>query len=218
MILRRAPEDDDEQVTTFWLITYSDMATLLLAFFLLMFSFTLLTESEGGELLKALNVVTGGESADPRASEDLEAAARKIASQFGGAGQEEAFVESSEDEVTVVLPSGITFGSAEASLSAEAGAALEKVAGMLAAMPNTIRVEGHTDNVPIRGGPHPTNWHLSAARAQSVVRLLIERGVDPRRLQIFGFGESRPRRPNLTEDGRRANRRIEIKLLRSERK
>ena len=83
-------------------------------------------------------------------------------------------------------------------------------------MPNNIRVEGHTDDVPMRGGKFPSNWHLSAARAQSVVRLLMERGVDPRRLQNVGYAETRPRAANDTPENRGVNRRIEIKIVRDQ--
>jgi chemotaxis protein MotB len=209
--LRRRPDDDDEHVTTFWLITYSDMTTLLLAFFLLMYSFTLLNERRQDELVRSLNVVErGGErKAAPRA--DLEEKARQIAAQFA---RDETWVESSPTEVTVGMPSAVTFALGDASLSEAARAPLARVAGILAGVPNVVRVEGHTDNLPMRGARYPSNWHLSVARAQAVVRLLMEKGVDPRRLEVVGYGETRPRQPNDSEEGRAANRRIELKLLR----
>ncbi len=213
--LSRSGQEEDEDITSFWLITYSDMTTLLLSFFLLMFSFTLMTQERRDELVGMLNEVTSAKQVqDVKKKEELENAARDIAAQFK---KDETFIESSEEEVTVGLSSSVTFDSGEAMLTEKALAPLEKVAGILVKMPNVIRVEGHTDDVPIRGGRFPSNWHLSAARAQSVVRLLMERGVDPKRLQVVGFGEVKPRQPNDTEAGRAANRRIEIKLLRQNR-
>jgi len=210
--LSRAGQEEDEDITSFWLITYSDMTTLLLSFFLLMFSFTLMTQKHQEELVEMLNTVASGKLVPQRSKEELEAAAREIAAQFA---KEETFVETTEEEVTVGLSSAVTFALGEAELTGAARQPLERVADILRAMPNTIRVEGHTDDIPIRGGPFPSNWHLSAARAQSVVRLLMARGVDPRRLQVVGFGEVKPRQPNDSEKGRAANRRIEIKLLRA---
>ena len=86
-------------------------------------------------------------------------------------------------------------------------------AGILRGLPNVVRVEGHTDDVPMRGGRFKSNWELSAARAQSVVRILMREGLDPRRIQVVGFADVRPREPNETAPGRAANRRIELKLL-----
>ena len=89
-----------------------------------------------------------------------------------------------------------------------------RAAGILAKLPNTIRIEGHTDSIPMRGARFSSNWHLSAARAQSVVRLLLGAGVDARRMQVVGYGDVRPRASNETAEGRGQNRRIEIKILR----
>ncbi|GAB4359951.1 MAG: peptidoglycan -binding protein [Oricola sp.] len=75
-----------------------------------------------------------------------------------------------------------------------------------------LRVDGHTDNVPITGGRFADNWELSTARATSVVKYLIERGVPPQRLVAAGFGEYQPLDPADTDEARARNRRIELKL------
>lgn len=208
--LSRRRKEEDEDITSFWLITYSDMVTLLLSFFLLMYSFTVMSESHAQELVRELRDVSANKIVKEPPKEELEKAAREIASQFK---KDETFVENTETEVTVGLSSAVTFASGDATLSPEGRAALVKAAAILAKLPNTIRVEGHTDDVPIRGGRYASNWALSAARAQSVVRLLLDQGVSPRQLQVVGFGEVRPRQPNATDEGRAANRRIEIKIL-----
>ena len=79
--------------------------------------------------------------------------------------------------------------------------------------PNPIRVEGHTDDRPIRTAAFPSNWELSAARAASVVHEFTKVGIDPLRLEIVGFGEFHPRQPNDTVEGRNANRRVAILVL-----
>lgn len=213
--LSKPEREEDEDITSFWLITYSDMTTLLLAFFLLMFSFTLMTGSHQEELVKALQTVAANgkviRQEPPR--EDLEKAAREIAAQFK---DKNTFVDTTETEVTVGLSSNVTFASGEAVLTDAGRVALEKAGAILAKLPNAVRVEGHTDDVPMESAEFPSNWHLSAARAQSVVKLLVASGVDPRRLEVVGYGDTHPRQPNTTPEGRSANRRIEIKLVRSD--
>ncbi len=203
---------DEEDITSFWLITYSDMVTLLLSFFLLMYSFTVFNEESRKQLVDELRDVSKNKPVRvERRSEDLEKAAREIAAQFQ---KDQAFVENTETEVTVGLSSEVTFASGDDALSDRGREALVKAGSILARLPNTVRIEGHTDSIPMRGARFSSNWHLSAARAQSVVKLLIANGVDPRRMQVVGFGDVRPRAPNDTPEGRAANRRIEIKILR----
>jgi chemotaxis protein MotB len=208
--LTRARKEEDEDITSFWLITYSDMVTLLLSFFLLMYSFSVLTEDRQQQLVDELRTVAENKIRVERPREDLEQAAREIAAQFK---KEETFVENTETEVTVGLSSEVTFASGDDALSPAGRDALVKAGTILAKLPNAVRIEGHTDAVPVRGGRFSSNWHLSAARAQSVVRLLVANGVDARRMQVVGFGDVRPRAGNDTTEGRAQNRRIEIKIL-----
>ena len=210
MIQLARKKGEEEDITSFWLITYSDMVTLLLSFFLLMYSFSVMSDDSQQQLVDELRTVSENKVKREKPREDLEAAAREIASKFQ---KDQAVVETSETEVTVGLSSDVTFASGEAVLSDAGRSALEKAGAILAKLPNAIRIEGHTDSVPMRGGRYPTNWHLSAARAQSVVRLLIAAGVDARRMQVIGFSDTRPRAENDTADGRAKNRRIEIKIM-----
>jgi chemotaxis protein MotB len=90
---------------------------------------------------------------------------------------------------------------------------LDKLAEVLKPFPNPIRVEGHTDDRPIKTAAFPSNWELSAARAASVVHQFTRQGIDPLRLEIVGFGEFRPRQPNDTSEGRNANRRVVVLVL-----
>jgi chemotaxis protein MotB len=208
----RPRREEDEDITSFWLITYSDMMTLLLSFFLLLYSFSVLGEDRQQQLVEELRTVAENQAGVERTREDLEQAARAIADQFR---EDQAFVENTETEVTVGLSSEVTFASGDDTLSPLGREALVKAGAVLSKLPNTVRVEGHTDAVPVNGGRFSSNWHLSAARAQSVVRLLVEGGVDARRLQVVGFGDVRPRAGNDTPDGRARNRRIEITILKT---
>jgi chemotaxis protein MotB len=202
--------EEDEDISSFWLITYSDMVTLLLTFFLLMYSFSIMSADRQETLVEALRGVADEKVQQLKTRAELEEAARKIAEELKKAA---AFVEANETEVTVGLSSAVTFQSGDDLLSLEGDAALRKVAKILAALPNVVRIEGHTDDVAIRGGRFRSNWQLSAARAQAVVRVLMREGVDPRRLQVVGYADVKPREPNAKAEGRAANRRIELKLI-----
>jgi chemotaxis protein MotB len=115
--------------------------------------------------------------------------------------------------IEVEIRTDILFPSASAQLSPSAVGVIERLGSALAPFPNSIRVEGHTDNRPIKTVAFFSNWELSAARAGSVVRVLEGRGVAPERLAVIGYGEHRPTHPNDTEEGRNANRRVVIVIL-----
>jgi chemotaxis protein MotB len=115
--------------------------------------------------------------------------------------------------VEVEIRTDILFPSGVATLSPEAQSILQQLAQTLKPFPNPIRVEGHTDNRPIRSSAFPSNWELSAARAASVVHLFTRNGMDPRRLAVVGLGENRPAESNDTEQGRNMNRRVLLVIL-----
>ena len=90
---------------------------------------------------------------------------------------------------------------------------LDKLAALLQKVPYPVRVEGHTDNVPIHTARYPSNWELSIARAVSVVKYFAEIGtINPQRLSAVGYGETRPLAPNDLPANRTRNRRVEIVL------
>jgi chemotaxis protein MotB len=117
-------------------------------------------------------------------------------------------VRRNADWLEIDILADTLFGSGSAALGRSATAAIETLATVLQAGTNQIRVEGHTDNIPIRTAAFPSNWELSSARAAGVVRILAGQGVDPARLSVLGLGEHRPREPNDTAAGRLANRRV----------
>lgn len=112
--------------------------------------------------------------------------------------------------IEVEIQTDLLFSSAQAKLSASAQQILIRLADVLKQFPNPIRVEGHTDNLPIRSGEFPSNWELSAARAATVVHLLMSAGVSPQRMSVVGLGEYRPLADNKDEQGRNRNRRVQL--------
>ena len=115
-----------------------------------------------------------------------------------------------------LLTDEVLFDSGSAQLKPQSAPLLSKVSELLHLSPDhDISVEGHTDNVPIRGSVYPTNWELSTARASGVVRFLIEHGAQMMRMSASGYAALHPISNNTTDSGRTRNRRVEIVLLRS---
>ncbi len=118
-----------------------------------------------------------------------------------------------QGKVTVRMGEKVLFPSGSATISKEGMATLKKIAEAFSSVKDRmIRVEGHTDNVPIQTARFPSNWELSSARAIAVVRYLQQLGIDPKLLAAAGYGEFQPIADNDTKEGRADNRRIEISL------
>lgn len=114
-----------------------------------------------------------------------------------------------------VLTDSLLFTSGSATLESQGDPLLAEVADLVNVdQVHPVSVEGNTDSVPIQGGQFPSNWELSAARASTVVRFLISRGVDPERLSATGYADLHPIASNATAAGRARNRRVEIVLQR----
>ena len=111
------------------------------------------------------------------------------------------------------INSSILFTSANATPSNEAAVVLSQVASTFADYPNSIHVEGYTDDMPINTPVYPSNWELSSARAAAVVRLFTQYGIEPTRLASVGYGEHHPIADNTTPEGRAQNRRVVIVIL-----
>ncbi|HSC44510.1 MAG TPA: OmpA family protein [Candidatus Acidoferrum sp.] len=106
------------------------------------------------------------------------------------------------------------FGSGSANIQPSAQGALNRLGQLLASRSESMRIEGHTDNVPIHNGQFASNWELSTARASQLLRLFVERyQMNPARLSIAGYAEFHPAAPNDTPDGRARNRRVDIVIL-----
>ncbi|MES2682436.1 MAG: flagellar motor protein MotD [Pseudomonadota bacterium] len=116
----------------------------------------------------------------------------------------------------IEIKTDILFASGVAHVSTVARPVLLELGHILKPFNNPLRVEGHTDNMPIATASYPSNWELSSARAASVVHVLLDASVTPNRLSVGGFGEYQPVAENLTAQGRNANRRVVIVVLAAE--
>lgn len=111
----------------------------------------------------------------------------------------------------IILTGDLLFSTGQADLSPDARESLRKIAATIKNTPYMINVIGHTDNIPMHSASFATNWELSVVRASRVARFLIEEmGMQPDQFIVSGYGENRPRRPNINVNNRAANRRVEI--------
>jgi chemotaxis protein MotB len=116
--------------------------------------------------------------------------------------------------LVISIGEGIVFDSGSDQIKPEGRALIDTIATSLVSLGNYIRVEGHTDNVPIQNSRFPSNWELSTARATAVVSYLIAKfGLSPELLSAAGYAEYRPTAANDTEEGRARNRRVDVVVL-----
>lgn len=215
--------------------TWGDMMSLLLCFFILLYSFSSLDNQRFGEIMVAFKnmagFLDGGTNLIPEGynSEELSPFAdssqiqlqslEALAAVIQDLLEEEGFVDqvelSLEDRGLVMrFKDVVLFDIGSDALKEAPKEMLKKLSVILEKVPLPIRIEGHTDNVPINNARFPSNWELSVARAVKVVRFLIEEGsLDSERLSALGYGEYRPIESNATPEGRNRNRRVDIIVL-----
>lgn len=160
----------------------------------------------------------GGEAdgeGDSRGTESLRTMAMELATEFDQLIEQGVVsMESSEQWLELSLPNSLLFGSGDAEPHYDAFEVIEKIASVLHNRDNAVKVEGFTDNQPIRTDQFPSNWELSAARAAAVVRMLTMEGIEPDRLAAVGYGQFQPVARNDTDEGRRRNRRVVLLISR----
>lgn len=204
-----------EESAPAWIVTYADMVTLLLCFFILIVAISQPDPSKVEQVTQSTQEALGTTGAEKRVQvldiNELVKAVERIIAQEKMQSQVEVAVT---NRGVVISGKGATFfQSGESTVLPKAVPLLKKLAKQINRVPYQIAVEGHTDNVPIRSAVYPSNWELSAARAGQIVRFLVSSGVKPQRLSAVGLADTRPKRPNATESNRAINRRIEIVFL-----
>lgn len=218
-----------------WLLTYSDLITLMMAFFVILFAMASVDVNKFKQLASSLNLAfslgQGG-------------GAQNMLTDFSGSGLKPDIVNSENSEfqkiinsvneytaeqkisqsvhtrveergLVINLADTVLFDSGKAELSEKAKQFLERIAEIIEPSNRLIRVEGHTDNVPISTPRYRSNWQLSTDRATNVIMFWISKHPDLNaRLSAAGYGEFHPVAPNDTPEGRARNRRVEIVVLR----
>lgn len=220
-----------------WLVSYADFITLLFAFFVVMYSISSVnvgkyrTVSES--IKAALNPIVSPPSSPtplalsaskaaltaPDAPGSKEVAVRKLRNLVKGikASPQLAMVRITEKvngDIVITIPDQLLFNSGEAAVRPEALRFLEGLGTAIIELNRHTRIEGHTDNVPIRTAQFPSNWELSSTRAVMVVRVLSELyGVPADHLAAVGHAETRPVTANADSEQRAKNRRVEVVIL-----
>lgn len=226
----KIPREEPHENADRWLLTYADMITLLMAFFIMMYSMSVLNLSRFQDAAEGIRQSLGAQQTRGMGS--------------GSKTQDDSLVDGSVDGVLQPLvkyikdlpQSGVNgvqvgqdyrgliitiksdkmlFAAASPAISPKAYPILDRIAETLAMIDNRIQVEGHTCDLPPNNSRYETNWELSADRATKVVRYFVQRkGLDPRQLAPVGHGDNYPVAPNNCNANRLKNRRIEIVILR----
>lgn len=218
-----------------WLQTYSDTVTLLLTFFILLYSFSSVNSTKLKQISVAMQSVLQGTSGDSifdnsmgngnvplvgdnegtDVKQDLYDQVKKIITK----NKLESKVQIKKDPkgVNIELRDNVLFESAQADIKESSKGILDKLAGIIAGVPYNIVVEGHTDNVPINNYRYQSNWELSTDRAVNVVKYFIEeKKLTPARFTAAGYGEYKPLVPNNSDKNRAHNRRVNILIVANE--
>jgi chemotaxis protein MotB len=235
MMRRKRPSEQKSNAPR-WMVTFSDLITLILVFFILLFSmsqidmvkFRAIADSfQQKQILEFYPSVipleeSSGES-EIRMNEDIEDSReqrdrdlQELLTEIQTYLKENKLsnivvAERTERGVVLVLQEQALFESGEATILESSYPFLNKVGNLLSQIPNFVKVEGHTDNRPIATYRFPSNWELSSARASSVIRYLTgTEYLDPKRFIAVGYGDTRPIAPNDTAENLQKNRRVEI--------
>jgi chemotaxis protein MotB len=236
----QANQQSDEQSSASWLTTFNDLVTLLMVFFVLLFSLSSIDVNKMADFQYALQSGLGILKAGNQVSVDVkdenpidDMSNLQQQAEGGNAPPSQQTMQANIEaalgsldasiRVRVVymqrgarlsFEDGVLFDFGRADISPEGRSVLESLADMIQKMPYPIRVEGHTDNVPIHTSRFPSNWELSTARAVNVVKYFADTGqIDPQRLSAVGYGESKPLVANDSAQQRAKNRRVEIVLI-----
>ena len=212
-----------------WVMTYADMMSLLLTFFILIVSFSSLQQSKFKQAAQSLQEAFGilehqdsmiefrnpvypelrDESVDSAVFYEMQDIEQVI---LESGLDQEIQVELQEEGVLFRIQAPFLFGSGLADLREEPRTILDELSVLFRKFPYLVRVEGHTDSLPINSVRFPSNWELSAARAVTVARYFQGLGLPPERIAATGYGEYQPIADNGTAKGRDKNRRVEIFL------
>ena len=235
-----APENHER-----WLVSYADFITLLFAFFVVMFASSQADKSKAKQVSEAVRealeggkfggVVSGllGRTLNAKAKQAKPEAPPPPPAQGSGdlAGSLASLTKDLQPEIqagkvkvdlqarglVISLREAAFFPSGDDTLLPTADSSLEKIAAALQKLPNAVRLEGHTDAIPIHTPRFRSNWELSAARAIAMLELLISRFQIPSaRLCIAGYAETVPVESNDTPEGRAHNRRVDIVIVNPE--
>lgn len=253
---KRGGEEEHENHER-WLLTYADMITLLVAFFIMLYAMSIVNQTKfqqlalsvrsgfgssmtqgaptifakGGGLSGTPSITDSGQKNSDSIPASLPISPRDLAAHRDSQRLDKAYevmhtyiqknhldsvmhvVRSERGVVVTVMTDKMLFARGEADLRPKELGLLNNIAAVADTVPNQVRVEGHTDNLPIHTLRYPSNWELSTTRATSVLRYFEAHGVASNRLEAAGYAEQHPVAPNDTEANRGRNRRVDVVIL-----
>ncbi len=209
-----------------YLITYADLITLLLGLFIILYAISNVDLNKYTKMISAMENVFGNKddvvkinSLSPGDVKVITSKIDNLKTQLSDLIVKHNYtksvtLEENERGITIHILENILFPSGKAELNITSKLVLNELAGILRQLPNDIRVEGHTDNIPISSVLYPSNWHLSVARALNTAYYFInDQKLKPEKVTVVGYAEYKPIADNSTAEGRAKNRRVDIVII-----
>lgn len=239
MSRRRKNEDEEHENHERWLLSYADFITLLMIFFIIMYSISQMDKTKYEQLASVLSVemgsggsgfLSGGKepiskdnmTEEEKKEEKDQMAIKKEVDEYIKNSDLKGSVTTSIEERGLILSfnDALFFDSGKAEVKEKQEKKFIDIGRILnreSLKSSFIRVEGYTDNVPIKNPAYKSNWDLSVLRASNVAQIIIDQAqINPERVSVVGYGEYRPKGDNHTEKGRLDNRRVDILVLNKE--
>jgi len=232
--MSRKKKKGDDINPNAWLDTYADTITLLLTFFILLYSMSSVDTKKLNQLSDALQkslkgdvkveelsdineVAIDGEKSAEQTQEDL---VKKLNETIEANSFTDVIKVREEDRgVVLQLDETILFDPGKADLKKKSQSVLNMVTKIVKDLPNDVLIEGNTDDVPMFNKEFQSNWELSTARAVSVVKYFVsEKKLDPTRFAVKGYGEYKPLVENNSTKNRTINRRVDILIVKEQQK
>lgn len=212
--------DGDFSEPDTWTITYSDLITLVLTLFIMLFAISNFDMTKYEQVKMGINRDLLNKFENP-AFISLQNDIKRVFTDFRL--MDNANIEMQPDGLKVELPSNMIYDIGSANINEAMIPVLSELGGAIKKFTDEdfiLEVEGHTDNIPISTPQFPSNWELSSIRATNIIRFFIDLGIDPKKLRAAGYADSRPLVPNVDEDGnpipenQAKNRRVVIYIKR----
>lgn len=235
------PHKSEEVSAPLWFVSFSDLMTNMLCFFVMLFAFSSLDSTKKlkdsdarDEKFHAVFTINASQGAhqwltpgnkgiltSPSSRKsDIPLITKNIKRKLARVPLGDRMQVMSDDQVVKIqIPANVLFESGRAEMKASAEEVLTALVPIIGTIENYIRIDGHTDDLPAKSTAYPSNWELSAARACTVLRFFVEKmNLDPGRFSAQGYADNRPREKNITPETREINRRVEIVILNQKKK
>lgn len=231
----------EEHVDETWLLPYSDMMTLLLALFIVMFAMSKVDTQKAKQLSQQFNIIFSSGTGALKSSGSNDGSTFKIDDAItlnetssvieqdkmlqikskleqdikSNGYSDKVQVELNGDGLDIRIQDSVAFNSGDADILNEFTPVLVKISNMIKDLDNEIKISGHTDNVPIKNQKFHSNWDLSYARASNVMNFMVDTcHLAPDKFSIQAYGEFKAKYDNSTEDGRAKNRSVDVLIVR----